>query len=112
MTEWTAQVNDLVGGWIVTTYPHPLSEHDTRPDGDPTKRGMIAAECPTEVMAGRLAGFLNGSTVEQALVEYRKYVALNREADATFVRYWTLRKELSVDDLRTLQAKIMGVYAE
>lgn len=58
--KWTVQVDDLVGGWIVTTYPHPLSAHDTRPDGDPTKRGEIIAECCTEEDGELIAGLLNG----------------------------------------------------
>lgn len=56
---WTVQVDDLVGGWVVTSYPHPLSQHDFRPDGDPERRGYIFAECMSEKMAERLAGLLN-----------------------------------------------------
>lgn len=57
---WSAQVNDLVGGWIVTSHPHPLSEHDLRPDGDSTKRGVIAAECSIKAYAILIAKLLNG----------------------------------------------------
>ena len=57
--KWTAQIDDLVGGWIVTTYPHPLSAHDTRPDGDPAKRGEIIAECHSEDDAELIARLLN-----------------------------------------------------
>lgn len=57
---WTAQVNDLIGGAVVTTYPHPLSEHDHRKDGDPHKRGYVIAECMTMADAERIAGLLNG----------------------------------------------------
>lgn len=57
--KWTTQVDDLVGGWIVTTYPHPLSEHDTRVEGDPTKRGEIIAECHSEDDANLIARLLN-----------------------------------------------------
>lgn len=57
---WTAQKNDLVGGWIVTTYPHPYSQHDTRKYGDLTKRGKVIAEFCTEEDAQLIAGLLNG----------------------------------------------------
>lgn len=55
MTEWTAQVNDLVGGWIVTTYPHPLSEHVR----DAEWVGTVIAECPVEADARLIADLLN-----------------------------------------------------
>ncbi len=57
--KWTVQVNDLVGGWIVTDYQWPLSQHDTRPDGDPKKRGKIIAECVDPEDAQRIAFLLN-----------------------------------------------------
>lgn len=50
MTEWTAQVNDLVGGWIVTTYPHPLSAHDTRPDGRISPLVLVQVDETGEVL--------------------------------------------------------------
>jgi hypothetical protein len=56
---WTVQDDDLVGGWIVTTYPHPLSAHDTRWDGDPAKRGEVIAECCCQEDADRIARLLN-----------------------------------------------------
>lgn len=56
---WSAQVNDLIGGWIVTTYPHPLSEHDHRRDGDLSKRGVIACECVDRAYAILIAKLLN-----------------------------------------------------
>ncbi len=56
---FTAQINDLIGGFIVSSYPHPLSEHDHRPNGDPNKRGVIVAECTTRPHAELLAGLLN-----------------------------------------------------
>ncbi len=59
MAEWSAQVNDLVGGWIVTDYPHPLSEHDTRLEGDPRRRGKVIADCVTHGDAVRIARLLN-----------------------------------------------------
>jgi hypothetical protein len=55
------QVDDTIGGFVVTSYPHPMSEHDFRKDGDPTKRGEVAAECRSEPMAQRIAGLLNAS---------------------------------------------------
>jgi hypothetical protein len=59
--EWSVQADDLVGGWIVTTYPHPLSEHDFRPDGDRTKRGEIACECTDQRYAALIAQLLNNA---------------------------------------------------
>lgn len=51
---WTAQVNDLVGGFIVTNFPHPLSEHDVR-EG----RVTVACECTSGGMAELIAKQLN-----------------------------------------------------
>lgn len=56
---WTAQVDDLVGGWIVTTYPYPASEHDHTLDGDPLKCGYIIAQCMTAEDAVAIAHQLN-----------------------------------------------------
>lgn len=61
---WTVQVNDLVGGWIVTDYPYPLSEHDHRPDGDSGRRGYVIAECSGEIDARRIAALLNDDDLE------------------------------------------------
>jgi hypothetical protein len=58
---WTVQKNDLVGGWIVADYPHPLSEWDNRRDGDATKRGFLMAECDYELAAEALCFLLNYS---------------------------------------------------
>lgn len=44
--------DDLVGGWIVTTYPHPHSQHSFT-------EGIIIADCMTEEEAELLAGLLN-----------------------------------------------------
>ena len=55
--KWSVQVNDLVGGYIVTTYPHPLSQHDTRKGEN--KKDRIAAECVSEQTAKRIANLLN-----------------------------------------------------
>lgn len=57
--KWTVQVDDTVGGFIITTYPYPLSEHDTRPDGDPDKRGEIIAECHSRDDGELIARLLN-----------------------------------------------------
>ena len=59
MVEWTVQINDLVGGYIVTNYPHPLSLHDYRENGDPTKRGHIIAECSSRGDANIIADLMN-----------------------------------------------------
>jgi len=56
---WTVQVEDQVGGFIVTDYPHPASEHDFRPEGDPDKRGHIIAECHSRDDADLIAQLLN-----------------------------------------------------
>lgn len=53
---WSAQVNDLVGGFIVTTYPYPAADHDF---SYPPKSGYIIAECITEADARRIAQLLN-----------------------------------------------------
>lgn len=55
---WSAQVNDLVGGWIVTTYPYPASDHVFN-DIDSLKHGYIIAECMMEEDARRIAQLLN-----------------------------------------------------
>lgn len=64
--EWSVQVDDLVGGFIVTNYPHPLSAHDTRADGDKTKRGYIFAECFSEEDAQLIVNFLNNGGVARS----------------------------------------------
>lgn len=61
---WTAQVNDLVGGWCVTNYPYPLSDHDFRKDGDPAKKGYVMADdfyCRED--AEVVARLLNGAGI-------------------------------------------------
>lgn len=57
--QWSVQVDDTVGGWVVTTYPFPMSQHDFRPDGDPAKRGRVAAECQDEDTAWVIANYFN-----------------------------------------------------
>ncbi len=56
---WTAQINDLIGGWVVTDYPHPLSEHDFRLDGDTTKCSTDIIECRSLARANQIARLLN-----------------------------------------------------
>lgn len=58
---WSAQVDDLVGGAIVTTFAAPASKHDHNRDGDPAKQGYIIAECPTMDDAQLVAGLLNAA---------------------------------------------------
>lgn len=62
---WTVQPDDLVGGLIVTSYPHPLSAHDTRHDGDPSKCGAIIAECSDPRDAQLIADLLNASGIPE-----------------------------------------------
>jgi hypothetical protein len=57
--KWSVQINDLVGGYVVTDYPHPLSAHDHSAGGDPTKRGCVIATCMTEWEAQCIANALN-----------------------------------------------------
>lgn len=60
--KWSAQPNDLVGGWIVTRYPHPLSQHDHSIGDNPDKtkrRGYIIAECNSRIDAEHIAILLN-----------------------------------------------------
>ena len=61
---WSVQINDLIGGYIVTDYPHPLSEHDHRRKGDPDKAGDIACECVSGSMAEAIALLLNENGTE------------------------------------------------
>lgn len=56
---WFAILNDLVGGWSVSNYPFPLSEHDHRIDGDPAKRGYVVADCMNREDAEVIAAILN-----------------------------------------------------
>lgn len=66
---WSAQKNDIIGGWIVTTYPHPASEHDFSGGGEmPTWEnrltaklacGYVIADCRTEEDAVIIANLLN-----------------------------------------------------
>ncbi len=56
---WSAQIDDTVGGFIVTTYPHPASEHDRRKDGVPLKCGYVIADCMTLKDAQVIAHLLN-----------------------------------------------------
>jgi hypothetical protein len=66
---WSAQKNDMIGGWIVTTYPHPASEHDFSGQGEkPTwenrhtaklRCGYVVADCLREQDAIFIATKLN-----------------------------------------------------
>lgn len=50
MPEWTVQLNDVIGGWIVTSEPKPLSQNT---------RHNIIAECISQADAQRVADALN-----------------------------------------------------
>jgi hypothetical protein len=63
--QWTVQVNDLIGGFIVTNHPHPLSEFDHRPDGAVENRGYIIAETIRKEDADDIAALLNIHCVER-----------------------------------------------
>ncbi len=57
---WTAQVNDIIGGWIVTRYPRRLSEHPYFSSRSPQRKNdVVIAECMTEADAQRIADALN-----------------------------------------------------
>lgn len=65
-TVWTAQANDVIGGWCVTNYPHPLSKHDLRPNGDPTRRGYVIADMMSYSDAQEVARLLNEAKVKRS----------------------------------------------
>lgn len=68
MTMWSAQVNDLIGGWIVTDRAIPMSQHDFNKEGfDPSKRGYVIAECMTETDARLIANLLNGAGYQRPI---------------------------------------------
>lgn len=62
---WTAQENDVIGGWCVTNYPHPLSEHDLRPNGNPARWGYVIADMMRHDDAQEVARLLNEAEVER-----------------------------------------------
>jgi len=66
MNKFTVQVNDLIGGWIITDYPHPYSEHDQRKKGNPEKFGHIIADCNSEKDAIRICRLLNKDDAENS----------------------------------------------
>jgi hypothetical protein len=74
---WYAQVNDLVGGWIVTDLNKPLSEHDFRPFNHRNEEnyGYVIAECMNQTDAERIADLLNidEKPVCQACLGYITY---------------------------------------
>lgn len=47
MPHWYVQVDDTVGGFVVTDINIPVSAMDHRPNGDPEKKARILAECCT-----------------------------------------------------------------
>lgn len=56
---WTAQVDDLVGGWIVTTYPFPYAEHPNRGDDPRIGVDRDVISCWSEERAKQVAELLN-----------------------------------------------------
>lgn len=58
---WFAVVNDLIGGWCVSTLNKPLSEHDHRADGVRVEEnaGYVIADCYCVEDAARIARLLN-----------------------------------------------------
>lgn len=66
---WSAQENDTIGGWIVTTYPFPSSEHDFSGKGEPatwenrhtakSRCGYMIADCMSKEDATIIATLLN-----------------------------------------------------
>lgn len=64
-TIWTAQENDVIGGWCVTNYPHPLSEHDLRPNGNPARWGYVIADMMAKSDAEEVARLLNEAEIER-----------------------------------------------
>lgn len=64
---WSAQPNDLIGGWIVTNLPIPMSEIDTRswPKFDPAKRAYVIAECFSHADAAVIADVLNEAGIKR-----------------------------------------------
>ncbi len=58
-SRWTVQLNDLVGGWVVTDYPQSLADHPRTPSGGGLARGRVIADCVTEADAQRIAHLLN-----------------------------------------------------
>ncbi len=73
MQKWTIQVDDLIGGWILTDYPYPPSEWDLRPDGDKTKRPSQAANFwggeSSRDFAEHIATLLNASAALDEMIE-------------------------------------------
>jgi hypothetical protein len=66
MTKWTEQVNDTIGGWIVTTYPHPDSEQFYEDKYHKLHaHGYIMAECSSEHDAKVIANLLNIAGIER-----------------------------------------------
>lgn len=67
MSKWSEQLNDTIGGWIVTTYPHPDSEqHYYDKHGKVHAYGYIIADCTSEQDANQIATLLNIAGIERA----------------------------------------------
>lgn len=80
---WYAIVNDLIGGWCVSTISLPLSAHDHRADGDSANCGYVIADCMTKDDAEVLADLLNGTDYMPAdVVKNPGRWALNDRIDA------------------------------
>lgn len=64
---WTAQKDDLVGGFIVTNYPYPASEQSSRDLDSKTvvPNGYIIAECCNLLDAQLVANLLNDKDVKR-----------------------------------------------
>jgi hypothetical protein len=56
MNYWSAQPNDEVGGWMVTSYPHPSSQHGQY---GTDHYGDIVADCMIKANAEIIAMLLN-----------------------------------------------------
>ena len=62
---WTAQINDLVGGFIVTNLERPLSGHDHRPEAADEDYGYVIADCMDRPDATTIARLLNEAWIER-----------------------------------------------
>ena len=57
---WTVQVNDLIGGYIVTTYPYPLSQHQWKDEnGSYLTYGYVIADVTKKEEGALIAKLLN-----------------------------------------------------
>lgn len=58
---WTAEVNDLIGGYIVTNCKKPASQVDITPESE----DYVIADCPMEQDAIIIASCLNRAGVKR-----------------------------------------------